>query len=296
MRMIILNILPGVLYDILKPDKPHLLPRSDCEITYLYAEHRKLNKHTPSNGWGGQWQTIQNTDIAIGDDIERIRLLRNEFQHPLSFKLGDLRFNELVSITNDILRRLNYHSKPTRLYTDELKEILAEKISAEEMTKFKNEIIGIEDVPSTNGIEIHTITCKTKSDDGIWNKSDGSNEESKIQAGLLKQYREMIKASITTDLNGRMDESTEPETSSQQPEIRKHHVTTEFQVNPSESTQRQDQLFEQIKKDLKKMLKSDVNFHDKEEYATLLFWDFAGHEEFYHTHQTFYLQMQFILL
>ncbi|CAG2237691.1 unnamed protein product [Mytilus edulis] len=90
----------------------------------------------------------------------------------------------------------------------------------------------------------------------------GSNEESKIQAGLLKQYREIIKAPITTDLNGRMDESTEPETSSQQPEIRKHH-------------------------DLEKMLKSDVNSHDKEEYATLLFWDFAGDEEFYHTHQTF---------
>ncbi|XP_076084623.1 uncharacterized protein LOC143055372 [Mytilus galloprovincialis] len=343
MGMIILNILSGVLYDLLKPDKPHLLPRSGCDITYLYSEHRKLNKHKPSNGWGGSWQTIQNTDIAIGDDIERIRLLRNEFQHSLSFKLGDLRFNEFVSITNDILRRLNYHSKPTRLYTDELKEILAEKISAEETTKVKNEIIddvvpteiksmtdkqsvplylhllesgsekkrdirlvvvgkkeagktsllrrlfseGIEDVHSTNGIEIHTITCKTKSDDGIWNKSDGSNEESKIQAGLLRQYREIIKASITTDLNGRMDESTEPETSSQQPEIRKHHVTAEFQVNPSESTQRQDQLFEQTEKDLEKMLKSDVNFHDKEEYATLLFWDFAGDEEFYHTHQTF---------
>ncbi|CAG2237690.1 unnamed protein product [Mytilus edulis] len=176
---------------------------------------------------------IQNTNIAIGDDIERIRLIRNEFQMSPSFKLGDLRFNELVSITNDILRRLNYHSKPTRLYTDELKEILAGKISAEETAKAINEYKidvfvdvvpteiksmtdkqsvplylhllesgsekkrdirlvvvgkkeagktsllrrlfseGIEDVHSTNGIEIHTITCKTKSDDGIWNKSDG---------------------------------------------------------------------------------------------------------------------------
>ncbi|XP_071141381.1 probable serine/threonine-protein kinase roco8 isoform X2 [Mytilus edulis] len=346
MGMIILNILFGVLYDLLKPDKPHLRPRSDCDITYLYAEHRKLNKHTPSNGWGGSWQKIQNTNIAIGDDIERIRLIRNELQNSPSFKLGDLRFNELVSITNDILRRLNYHSKPTRLYTDELKEILAGKISAEETAKAINQKMdvfvdvvpteiksmtdkqsvplylhllesgsekkrdirlvvvgkkeagktsllrrlfseGIEDVHSTNGIEIHTITCKTKSDDGIWNKSDGSNEESKIQAGLLKQYREIIKAPITTDLNGRMDESTEPETSSQQPEIRKHHVTAELQVNTSESTQRPDRFFEQTKKDLEKMLKSDVNSHDKEEYATLLFWDFAGDEEFYHTHQTF---------
>ncbi|VDI42603.1 Hypothetical predicted protein [Mytilus galloprovincialis] len=35
------------------------------------------------------------------------------------------------------------------------------------------------------------------------------------------------------------------------------------------------------------MLKSNVDLHDKEEYATLFLWDFAGDEEFYHTHQTF---------
>ncbi|VDI81041.1 Hypothetical predicted protein [Mytilus galloprovincialis] len=29
------------------------------------------------------------------------------------------------------------------------------------------------DVTSTNGIEIHKIKCKAKSDDGIWNKLDG---------------------------------------------------------------------------------------------------------------------------
>lgn len=32
---------------------------------------------------------------------------------------------------------------------------------------------------------------------------------------------------------------------------------------------------------------SKVNSYHKEEYATLLLWDFAGDEIFYHTHQTF---------
>ncbi|CAG2222655.1 unnamed protein product [Mytilus edulis] len=140
MGMIVLNILADVLYDLLKPDKPHLRPRSDCDITYLYSEHRKLNKHIPSNLWGGTWQTIQNTDIAIGDDIERIRLTRNELQHSRIFKLDDKRFIELINLIGDILKRFDQNNKPTRLYTDELNDILAKTISAEEVKSIENEI------------------------------------------------------------------------------------------------------------------------------------------------------------
>ena len=86
MGMIVLNILADVLYDLLKQDKPNLGPRSDCDITYLYKELRKLNKHVPSHWWGETWQNIQVTDKAIGDDIERIRLLRNDLQHSKTFK------------------------------------------------------------------------------------------------------------------------------------------------------------------------------------------------------------------
>ncbi|XP_063419354.1 inversin-A-like [Mytilus trossulus] len=46
----------------------------------------------------------------------------------------------------------------------------------------------ITDVTSTNGIEIHKIKCKAKSDDGIWNKLDGNHEETEPQARLLKEY------------------------------------------------------------------------------------------------------------
>ncbi|CAG2236080.1 unnamed protein product [Mytilus edulis] len=141
MGMIALNILADVLYDLLRPDKPHLRPRCDCDITYLYSEHRNLNKHIPSNSWGGQWQRIQTTDIAIGDDIERIRLTRNELQHSRIFHLDDKRFNELCNIPSDLLKRFDHHNKPTRLYTDHLNEILAKTISAEEVKSIENEIL-----------------------------------------------------------------------------------------------------------------------------------------------------------
>ncbi|CAG2207107.1 unnamed protein product [Mytilus edulis] len=138
-----LNILADALYDLLKQDKANLRPRSDCDITNLYSEHRKLNKHIPSGSWGGSWQTIRNTDIAIGDDIERIRLTRNELQHSRIFKLEDKRFIELCNILSDLLKRFDHHNIPRRLYTDELNDILAKTISAEEVKSIENDILGM---------------------------------------------------------------------------------------------------------------------------------------------------------
>ncbi|CAC5381748.1 unnamed protein product [Mytilus coruscus] len=156
MGMIVLNILADALYDLLKQDKQNLRPRCDCDITYLYSEHRNLNKHIPSNSWGGQWQRIQNTDLAIGDDIERIRLTRNELQHSRIFQLDNKRFIQLCNILSDLLKRFDQHNKPTRLYTDHLNDILAKTISAEEVKSIENEILGT-DLQKTNPLCIESI-------------------------------------------------------------------------------------------------------------------------------------------
>ncbi|CAG2196609.1 unnamed protein product [Mytilus edulis] len=141
MGIIVLNILADASYDLLKQDIPNLRPRSDCDITYLYQEHYKLKKHVPSKGWGGTGKKIQVTNIAVGDDIERIRLTRNELQHSRAAELGDTRFNELCNILTDLLQRFDQLNKPTRLYTDHLHEILAKTISAEDVQSIENEIL-----------------------------------------------------------------------------------------------------------------------------------------------------------
>lgn len=149
MGMIAMNILADVLYDLLKQDKLNVPPRSNCDITFLYSEHRKLNKRIPSNSshrrcppgpWGGNWQDIQVTDKAIGDDIERIRLTRNELQHSKTFELDDTRFIELQTIIVGLLDRFDKHIKPANLYTNQLKVVLSKTISEEEVKSIKNEI------------------------------------------------------------------------------------------------------------------------------------------------------------
>lgn len=139
MGMTALNILADVLYDLLKLDGQNVNSRSEYDITQLYNKHRNLNKHKPSNSsnryngpWGGAWHHIQNTDTAIGDDIERIRLTRNELQHSSTYALKDARFYELCDITHDMLGRFERHNRPTKLYSCRFKEVLATIISDEE--------------------------------------------------------------------------------------------------------------------------------------------------------------------
>ncbi|XP_071144055.1 probable serine/threonine-protein kinase roco8 [Mytilus edulis] len=156
------------------------------------------------------------------------------------------------------------------------------------------------DVTSTNGIEIHTIKCKAMSDDGIWNKLDGTTEETEIHARLLKQYKKTIEASLepsveegthkdireNTSLTS-FEESKESEKVAWQPKLMTPSVTIESLVEHPATSQQRSPLYEQAEQDIEAMLKSNVDLHDEEEYATFLLWDFAGDKEFYHTHQTF---------
>ncbi|CAG2239040.1 unnamed protein product [Mytilus edulis] len=128
----------------------------------------------------------------------------------------------------------------------------------------------------------------------------GNYEETEIHARLLKEYEEKLqeKGTIEEPVESHIaikdntpatsfDESKKSGTVYRQPKIMTPLVTNESQVEPPVTSQQQHQSLEQAKKDIETMLKSNVDLHDKEEYATLFLWDFAGDEEFYHTHQTF---------
>ncbi|CAG2217831.1 unnamed protein product [Mytilus edulis] len=116
MGLISFNILADALYDRLKLDGHNVHIRKEYDITKLYNEHRHLNINRPT----------------IGDDIERIRLTRNELQHSATYEITDTRFVELRNIIQDLLERFDQRNKPTVLYSERLEEVLAKSISDED--------------------------------------------------------------------------------------------------------------------------------------------------------------------
>lgn len=146
-----LDILADVLYDLLRLDthcdpKHQINPRSHWDISKLYDKHRKLNYHTPTQSnnrrddWGGNWNAITVSDIGIGDDIERIRLIRNELQHSKSFAVDDSRYNELCTILKDVLHRFDDHNNPSHLYVDRFNAIIHKTVEKDDEQRIQMEV------------------------------------------------------------------------------------------------------------------------------------------------------------
>lgn len=104
--------------------------------------------------------------------------------------------------------------------------------------------------------------------------TESIDESMEFEAAVNKASRSILAENI--------DESKESESSS----LKQTQQVTD-QVSTISHELHSNSTLEQAHSDIKNMLKSKVDLNDKEEYATLLLWDFAGDEEFYHTHQTF---------
>ncbi|VDI17122.1 Hypothetical predicted protein [Mytilus galloprovincialis] len=148
LSMVVLDILPNVLYDRLDLDKNAgqiLSPCGQYDITSLYQEHRRLNKHRPSKGrWGGgrTMDDIPLIDTSIGDDIERIRLIRNEMQHSTVFALSDTRYHSLITIIQDMLTRFDQRNNPTGdKYITRLKKITQMELKTRNIQEIMEKII-----------------------------------------------------------------------------------------------------------------------------------------------------------
>lgn len=123
----------------LRPDQlklcyfpPPLLPDySKFDVTLLYTLIRNLcSGLEPTRGWGHEPGP---TDTKIGDDIERLRLFRNNnFAHLNSATIPDDTFEDLWRTLKAVLSRLKSHSGCGVDYEQELIEI--------KRSKFRNDI------------------------------------------------------------------------------------------------------------------------------------------------------------
>lgn len=129
LSMVVLEILGSVLYDRLDLDKnigKILQTRVQYDITRLYKDLRLLDKSTPSKGWGNGLtvEYVLSSDTCIGDDIERIRLIKNEILHSKKFALDDAWYHILITIIEELLDRFDQRNNPAGdSYVSRLEEI-----------------------------------------------------------------------------------------------------------------------------------------------------------------------------
>ena len=82
---------------------------SECDITLVYSLLRNLKPTStsvrPTAGWG---KPVSPADIALGDDVERIRELRNTmYGHVATTSLSDITYNHYMQVLYDICYRMD---------------------------------------------------------------------------------------------------------------------------------------------------------------------------------------------
>ena len=82
---------------------------SECEITLLYSLLRNLSPTSiatrPTAGWG---RAVAVGDTALGDDVERIREIRNEvYGHTASTAMTDSTYNKYMCQLQNICTRMD---------------------------------------------------------------------------------------------------------------------------------------------------------------------------------------------
>lgn len=139
------EILPSQILNIVKRDLSHLrthqivqvknaktMGYKEFDITLLYALLRNYcpNIKKPTHGWGVQSMPKQG-EITEGDDIERIRIIKNEqLSHKPILAVTEAKFEELWNIISDICSRMQ-DRLPNTQYVKRLEEAKNRTIDSE---------------------------------------------------------------------------------------------------------------------------------------------------------------------
>lgn len=109
------------------------------DVTLLYTLVRNLCPSLkPTNGWGKE---PDDADIQIGDDIERLRLFRNNYHaHADSTAISDAEFKDIWKNLNSVVNRIQkyMYSKGHNVdYKQELSKIESSKIEKDHLESCK---------------------------------------------------------------------------------------------------------------------------------------------------------------
>lgn len=117
---------------LLPPDLPNY---NQFDVTLLYTLIRNLCPSLrPTLGWGKKPRT---TDILIGDDIERLRLFRNNYAHTDSTEIPDDEFEDLLKNLKSVIQRCQTFTKSNINYEQELTNIESLRFGFGDREKYK---------------------------------------------------------------------------------------------------------------------------------------------------------------
>ena len=144
---------------------------SECDITLLYSLLRNLTPSCsvlrPTTGWGKV--PVAAGDLTLGDDIERIREIRNEiYGHVASTELSDALYNDKMKELQDICTRMDMVHKgvlasPTprlQKYTQTLSDIQVESIDHDMEERYRQELMRMKETDT----DTRELFCKLKDD------------------------------------------------------------------------------------------------------------------------------------
>lgn len=93
----------------------------EFDVSLLYKLIRNLCPSLkPTNGWGN---VPGSADILIGDDIERLRIIRNKYAHPKSEKIVEADFKAFLGDLKWIIKRIQSFLVCGKKYEQKLLEI-----------------------------------------------------------------------------------------------------------------------------------------------------------------------------
>lgn len=116
------------------PDKPIY---EEFDVSLLYTLIRNLcTSVKPTQGWGTEPKT---TDMQDGDDIERLRLFRNNYYgHADSTKLPDGDFENLWKELKSVIKRLQTKTWCKTNYEEELQKVENQRFTSRNLEMYKS--------------------------------------------------------------------------------------------------------------------------------------------------------------
>lgn len=123
-------------------EQEHLINKanySDFDITLLYFLLRNVSNIPPhTNRWGN---VPCSGDRSVSANIEKLRLIRNEFGHSSEISISETDFNNKWQDIFDIVKDIESYIGNITIYQDALRSIKNCSMDPDQINKYINELI-----------------------------------------------------------------------------------------------------------------------------------------------------------